>query len=373
MEPCDALRLYCAGRHIITSRAVTCSLQQEAVNAVEQLTNMRCITVLWKQWSRWAKAKPESFWKAISYDAVMRSLLDTIGEKLDAGRRHGRVKHVVFASYAQLLVRLAMPNDKAAFEVAVETLVIATGHGRKCRRRIGPTVHLAMEHFVTDWETYMGKEAVILLLRTITAFEVTDRIRWTPFVIRQLLRGGASLQTLLKVQHQRHTRAVLLSCVTLAEHMPEDIGMTAAELMGRVSMAGELWNELVLHFNGDALYYPPGGRHNAWTYTPDVLGEDVANSLDIDLLIRSRRACVAGNVLLRVMPTESLVHVANRLCEADVVEEFLLNHFENIVVVQYLVILCERSPELRGAIVAKYDAHSDQASMWIRELLGYKD
>ena len=299
----------------------------------------------------------------------MRPLLDTISEKLDAGRKYGRVKHVVFASYAQLLARLALPNDTAAFKVVVETLVLATGHGRRRRRRIGPTVHLAMEHFVTDHETYIGTEAVILLLRTIAAFEVAHRIRWTPILLKQVLQGGAPLHTLLKVRHRGHTRTLLLSCVSLAEHMPAEIGVTVADVIGRFAMAEELWSGLILNFNGAALYYPPGGWHDAWTYTAELLGEDVANSLDIDLLTRNRRVGVAGDVLLRVMPTESLACVANRLCEVDVVEEFLLYHYESKVVVQYLVILCERSPELRGVIVAKYDAHSVQASMWIREQL----
>ena len=243
MGPCDALHLYCAGRRVISSRAVTCSLQQEAVSAVERLTSMRCITVLWRQWSRWAK--PQFFWKAKSYDAVMRPLLDTISEKLDAGRKYGRVKHVVFASYAQLLARLALPNDAAAFKAVVETLILATGHGRKRRRRIGPTVHLAMEHFVTDHETYMGPEAVILLLRTIAAFEVAHRIRWTPILLKQVLQGGAPLHTLLKVRHQGHTGTLLLSCVSLAEHMPAEIGATVADVIGRVAMAEELWSGLI--------------------------------------------------------------------------------------------------------------------------------
>ena len=252
-------------------------------------------------------------------------------------------------------------------------MVAAAGHGRKRRRRIGPTVHLAMEHFVTDLGAYMGVDAVILLLRTIPAFELAHRIRWTPILLKQVLQGGAPLHTLLKVRHRGHTRTLLLSCVSLAEHMPADIGVTVADVMGRVAMAEELWSGLILSFSGAALYYPPGGWHDAWTYTAELLGEDVANNLGIDLLTRNRRAGVAGDVLLRVMPPESLACVANRLCEVDVIEECLLYYFESKVVAQYLGILCERSPELRGAIVAKYDAHSDQASMWIRELLGYKD
>ena len=97
--------------------------------------------------------------------------------------------------------------------------------------------HLAMEHFVTDHETYMGSEAVILLLRTIAAFEVAHRIRWTPILLKQVLQGGAPLHTLLKVRHRGHTRTLLLSCVSLAEHMPAEIGVTVADVIGRVAMA----------------------------------------------------------------------------------------------------------------------------------------
>ena len=47
------------------------------------------------------------------------------------------------------------------------------------------------------------------------------------------------------------------------------------------------------------------------------------------------------------MPTEALVHVAKRLCEAEVVEEYVLDDNGNYAVVQYLIIIAERSPALR--------------------------
>ena len=68
-------------------------------------------------------------------------------------------------------------------------------------------------------------------------------------------------------------------------------------------------------------------------------------------------ASTAGTILLKAMPNEALVHVADRLCEADVVEEFLGEDFENIAVAQYLFIIAGRSPELRLTIVTKYDAY----------------
>ena len=86
-------------------------------------------------------------------------------------------------------------------------------------------------------------------------------------------------------------------------------------------------------------------------------------------MAQDKVALVAGTVLLRVMPMEALAPVAERLSEPAQVEEFLWDNFEDIGAAQYMVIVAERSPELRQLLLQNFTAYSVTAAEWIRSLL----
>ena len=179
-----------------------------------------------------------------------------------------------------MLVHLAVPQDRAAFVACVAALTFAAGHGRTHRARIAPCVHLVLEHFVMDSGEDMGQDATILLLRTISDFDVTRRLHWAPFLLEQLRLGGDDLATVLQKRHRKHSRLFLMSCVWLADHLPGGIGDMVADIMTSIRLAADVWDELVLFFSGqgDTVTYPMG-RSLAWSYhSPQVLGEDVTMS-----------------------------------------------------------------------------------------------
>jgi len=154
-----------------------------------------------------------------------------------------------------------------------------------------------------------------------------------------------------------------------AAQMPMDTGEKVAHLLNRIAMAESVWDELVLSLSGEIVEYPMG-RSFAWQYhSHQVLGEDVANTIDLLALSTDRAARVAGVVLMHIMPRGALMPVAQRLSEAECIEDFLLDDFTYAKTAQYLVIIAKRDPQVQQLLVDRYTRHSPHGAAWIRELL----
>lgn len=159
-----------------------------------------------------------------------------------------------------------------------------------------------------------------------------------------------------------------MSCVWFASHLPRSIGVKVAEVTNCIGCGGDLWDELDMYFSGlgESVEYPMRAS-GAWSHASQVLGEDVASAFDLQLLAADRVACTAGTVLVNIMPTAALQHVAERLSSREQVEEFLWDEPDEAA--QYIVAVAKRSPELRPVLVKNFTDHSTFGAEWILALL----
>ena len=364
------LNFYSTARSALLPAAVSMSLRNEAIRSVERLRIEQCMPRLWKAWSGWAR--PDSHLKTEFYGAVVPPVVDKVLVELDVARRHGRTPHAVYARFAQFITYMAKPQDNIAFATAVYSLSLAVGHGRKHRGRFWPLVHHVFEHFTKAMDTYLGSPAVVLLLRTISAFDTAPRALWTPFLLDQILLGGDALVASLGQKHQGHVRALILGAIQLAGQMGnalESISTKTAAVVQRLDLVGNVWNALVVYFGGDIAYLRKA-RKPVQAHSQQVLGEDVASALCIQELTRNESAAMAGVVLLKIMSRDALKPVAERLCEPAIIEDFLWDDFVHVAAQNYIVIIGGRCADLRQLFLTRFSAHSERGADWIHELFG---
>ena len=368
------LNAHAAGRNVLLPRALATTLRDEAIRAVERVRVSLSIPLLWRAWEGWAR--PDSHLKTQFYTAVVPHLVDRVIEELNVARRYGRTSHKVYAGFAQLITYVSRPSDTGAFAAAVNSSSLAIGHGRTLRQRFWPLVHEVFRHFTQATNIYMDGPAVVLLLRTISAFDIAGWAQWAPFLLDQILLGGDAFASVLKSKHRGHMRALLMGTLEYqsriiecnTDQTLESIGTKIAAVVHRIGVWANVWNGLVLYFNGYNAHQREA-RQPVWAHTLQVLGDDVANSLCIRKLAGDKTATLAGIVLLKAMPLGALLPVAERLCEPELITEFLWEDFENANVVNYIGIIAKRSDDLRQLIVSRFGAHSTFAAEWIRDLM----